>query len=180
MEDLDTADSALLPAGGAKQWAERFLRAALPIGLVVALGLAANYLQAGPASSRDDHAVLTALDEEYQKAVERNDGTTMARILTDDYVLVDGNGKIYSKADLINDTKSGKTHYEHQKDSERTIRIWGDTAVVTAKLWVKGLEDGEQVNYEEWFSDTYVRTPQGWRYAFGQASLPLAGAPAHQ
>jgi hypothetical protein len=23
------------------------------------------------------------------------------------------------------------------------------------------------------FSDTYVRTPSGWRYVFGQASLPL-------
>jgi len=24
-----------------------------------------------------------------------------------------------------------------------------------------------------WYSDTYVRTPKGWRYVFGQASLPL-------
>jgi hypothetical protein len=29
------------------------------------------------------------------------------------------------------------------------------------------------VNYKLWFSDTYVRTPTGWRYVFGQASLPL-------
>ena len=24
-----------------------------------------------------------------------------------------------------------------------------------------------------WFSDTYVRTPAGWKHFFGQASLPL-------
>lgn len=24
-----------------------------------------------------------------------------------------------------------------------------------------------------WFSDTYIRTPAGWRYAFGQSSIPL-------
>jgi hypothetical protein len=24
-----------------------------------------------------------------------------------------------------------------------------------------------------WFSDTYVRTQRGWRYAFGQASIAL-------
>ncbi|MGH8236878.1 MAG: hypothetical protein ACREXP_07615 [Steroidobacteraceae bacterium] len=27
--------------------------------------------------------------------------------------------------------------------------------------------------YKLWFTDTYVRTRDGWRYAFGQASLPL-------
>jgi hypothetical protein len=29
-----------------------------------------------------------------------------------------------------------------------------------------------------WFSDTYVRTSAGWRYVFGQSSLPLADAAA--
>lgn len=30
-----------------------------------------------------------------------------------------------------------------------------------------------QVEYNLWFSDVYVRTASGWRYVFGQASLPL-------
>jgi len=53
--------------------------------------------------------------------------------------------------------------------------IYGDTALVTAKLWAKGLEDGKKVDYTLWFSDVYVRTPKGWSYVFGQASLPLPG-----
>ncbi len=63
--------------------------------------------------------------------------------------------------------------YEHQEDSERTVRVWGDTAVVTAKLFLKGSMEGRRVEYTLWFSDTHVRTPKGWRYVFGQASLPL-------
>ena len=51
--------------------------------------------------------------------------------------------------------------------------MWGDTAVVTAKLWIKGTRDGKNFDRTLWFSDTYVRTPGGWRYAFGQASLAL-------
>lgn len=124
-------------------------------------------------SAANDKKIVSALDKEYQKAVEQNDAKTMARILADDFVLVDGHGKSSTKADLVDDAKSGKTHYEHQGDTEQTVRVWGDTAVVTAKLWAKGIEDGEAVNYTLWFSDTYVRTPQGWRYAFAQASLPL-------
>ena len=58
----------------------------------------------------------------------------------------------------------------------QTVRLFGrDTAVVTALLWLKGKRkaDGSQFEYKLWFSDTYVRTADGWRYAFGQASLKL-------
>jgi hypothetical protein len=49
----------------------------------------------------------------------------------------------------------------------------GDTGVVTAKLWIKGTRDGVPFDRTLWFSDTYVRTKGGWKYVFGQASLPL-------
>jgi hypothetical protein len=45
--------------------------------------------------------------------------------------------------------------------TDRTVRVWGDTAVVTAKLREKGIEDGKPFDYTLWFSDTYVRTPSG-------------------
>jgi ketosteroid isomerase-like protein len=121
----------------------------------------------------DDQKTLAKLDTDYQRAVEQNDTKTMARILDDDFVLVVGDGTTYTKADLLKDTAGGQTKYQHQVDSDRTIRVWGDTAVITAKLWVKGLEDGKQVDYYQWFSDTYVRKPTGWSYVFGQASLAL-------
>ena len=61
--------------------------------------------------------------------------------------------------------------YEHQEDTEQTVRIWGDTAVITALLWQKGMNNGKPFDDKLWFSDTYIRTPTGWRYAFGQASI---------
>jgi len=64
-------------------------------------------------------------------------------------------------------------HYEHQEDTDQTVRVWGNTAVITAKLWEKGTDDEKPFDYMLWFSDTYVRTPSGWRYVFGQASLPM-------
>jgi ketosteroid isomerase-like protein len=129
------------------------------------------------ASDADDRRILAALDTRYQKAVKDNDAKTMAEILADDFVLIEGDGKRSSKADLVNDAASGKTHYEHQEDTEQTVVIFGDTAVVTAKLWAKGIEDGEKVDYKMWFSDVYVRTPKGWRYFYAQASLPLPNNP---
>jgi ketosteroid isomerase-like protein len=144
---------------------------------LIAAGVLTMAAMAAGASAADDRKTLAALDTEYQKAVEQNDAKTMERILADDFMLIEGDGTHSSKADLLQDARSGKTRYQHQEDSEQTVRIWGATAVVTAKLWAKGIEDGVPVDYIMWFSDTYVRTKDGWRYVFGQASLPLPNGP---
>jgi len=138
---------------------------------------AAIAVNAGNASVADDKKAIAALDTQYQAAVKVNDAATMDKILADDFILVTGSGKIYSKADLLEEARSGRVHYEHQEDTEQTVRVWGDTAVVTAKLWEKGTDNGKPIDYTVWFSDTYVRTPKGWRYVFGQSSLPLPKAP---
>ena len=123
----------------------------------------------------EDRQAVAALDTQYQEAVKNNDAETMGRILADDFVLVLGNGKTYTRADLLDSARSGKIRYERQDEDAGTqiVRVWGDTAVVTARLWLKGVNDGTAFERRLWFSDTYVRTPAGWRYAFGQASLPL-------
>jgi ketosteroid isomerase-like protein len=118
-----------------------------------------------------DKKIVAGLDTEYQAAVKINDAATMDRILADDFILVTGSGKIYDKAALLEEARSGRMHYDHQEDTEQTVRLWGDTAVVTAKLWEAGTDSGNPFDKTVWFSDTYVRTPSGWRYVFGQSSL---------
>ena len=128
-------------------------------------------------SVANDEKAVEALDIEYQVALKQNDVATMDRILADDFVLVTGLGKTYAKTDLLEEARSMRTVYEHQEDSARKVRVWGDTAVVTALLWAKGTEDGKAFDYKLWFSDTYVRTPAGWRYVLAQASTRLPATP---
>jgi ketosteroid isomerase-like protein len=134
-----------------------------------------------PASSADRPSVereIARLDTEYQAAVEKNDWRTMDRILHPDFTLVIGSGKVFSRADLIDSARNLQRIYDQQVEMPGTqqVRVFGkDTAVVTALLWLKGrvAKDGSEFDYKLWFSDTYVRTPDGWKYAFGQASRPL-------
>ncbi len=132
---------------------------------------------AAGAGSGEDARAVALLDTEYQAAVKRNDAATMDRILAEDFVLVTGRGKVYDKADLLAEARKKSTTYEHQEELEQRVRVWGDTAVVTALLWVKGTDGGKALDRKLWFSDTYVRTPAGWKYAFGQASLALPAGP---
>jgi ketosteroid isomerase-like protein len=127
------------------------------------------------ASSGDDAATVAALDTQFQAAVKANDAETIGQILADDQILVTGRGHTFNKADALAEATQKSTTYEHQEEVAGTqkVRVWGDTAVVTALLWIKGVRDGKPIDYHLWFSDMYIRTPKGWKYAFGQASLPL-------
>ena len=120
---------------------------------------------------------VSALDTAYQAAVARNDADGMAAILHDDMILVVGAGTVYTRADILASARDRDIDYQQQLEDAgtQTVRLYGaDTAVVTARLWLKGVRrTGETFDRRLWFSDTYVRTAQGWRYAFGQASLSL-------
>jgi len=159
---------------------EYFWITRIPSLVVFALTFGAFMAAAVGETTKSDAEIVAALDTEYQAAVGRNDADTMDRILTDDFVLVVGNGTVYTKSDLINEARSKSIIYEQQVelDHSQKVRVWGDTAVVTAKLWVKGMQGGKSFDRKLWFSDTYVRTKDGWRYVFGQASLALPKEPS--
>ena len=147
-------------------------------GLLAPLALAAVLVGPTAAAKDDVASIVAALDTEYQAAVERNDWQAMDRILHPDFTLVLGNGKVYSRAELIESAREKHIEYEQQVEmpDTQTVRLYGkDTATVTALLWLKGTRksDATTFEYKLWFSDTYVRTRDGWRYAFGQASLRL-------
>ena len=143
--------------------------------IALSFGAATNDLNASP---EEDVKTVAALDTKYQAGVKSNDAATMDQILADDFVLVTGRGKVSSKADLIESARKKEVTYKRQDEEPGTqkVRVWGDTAVVTALLWIKAEQAGKPADYKLWFSDTYVRTPTGWRYVFGQASLPLPKA----
>ncbi|MBS0385748.1 MAG: nuclear transport factor 2 family protein [Proteobacteria bacterium] len=134
------------------------------------------------ASPEADRANVAALDTAYQAAVERNDANAMGAILHEDMILVIGAGTVYTRQQLLDSAQNQDAIYEHQVEDAGTqsVRLYGaDTAIVTARLWLKGhyRESGQRFDRTLWFSDTYVRTPQGWRYAFGQSSIALTDPP---
>jgi uncharacterized protein (TIGR02246 family) len=145
------------------------------MGLVLALSLTAAIRRA-IASTGDVRKTVAALDKEYQAAVKKNDAAAMARILADDFTLVTCSGKTYTKADMLEEARRGYI-YQQNDEEVQTVRVWGDTTVVTAQLWEKYTSNGKSYDQKFWFSDTYVRTPAGWKYVFGQSSTPPCQTP---
>jgi ketosteroid isomerase-like protein len=104
---------------------------------------------------------------------------TAGGILAENMVLVSGNGASNTGSELLQEARDKAYIYERQEEDPdtQTVRVWGDTAIVTARLWVKGVSQGTAFDRHLWFSDVYVRTGKGWRYVFGQASLHMPNAP---
>jgi ketosteroid isomerase-like protein len=149
--------------------------------LVAAIVL--SFASARAFAHADDAAMVAALDVAYQAAVERSDWQAMDRILHPDFILVLGDGKTYTRAQLIDSTRKRNVVFDTQSEVPGTqkVRLFGEgTATVTALLRLKGKrsKSSEAFDFQLWFTDTYVRTAQGWRYAFGQASSPLVEAQA--
>ncbi|MGH8175479.1 MAG: nuclear transport factor 2 family protein [Steroidobacter sp.] len=150
----------------------------MALGVFAVVGAATG----GPAHSspEEDRRTVAELDTQYQTAVKQNDAQTMERILHEDMVLILGDGRTVTRSELLQSARDQTIQYERQDEDAGTqvVRVWGDTAVVTARLWIKGVSKAGSFDRRLWFSDTYVRTRDGWRYAFGQASLRLAESSA--
>src|SRR6185295_4351087 len=110
------------------------------IAAAAALGLTATAAQAA-----DDRATVAALDVQYQAAVKANDAAAMDRILHPAFVLVIGTGTVISRAALLDSARQRSIDYEIQDEApgSQTVRVYGDTAVVTAKLRIRYTAKGQ-------------------------------------
>jgi ketosteroid isomerase-like protein len=144
--------------------------------------LAIAFLGVAAQGTSSDQQAVAKLDTDFQAAVKVNDAQAMARIMHKDMILVLGNGSINTREEQLEEARNKEFVYEHQEEDAGTqmVRVSGDTAVVTARLWVKGVYRGMTYDRRLWFSDTYVRTSEGWRYFVGQASLHLPDEKATQ
>lgn len=126
-------------------------------------------------SAEQDAKEVAGLDLAFQAAVKRNDADAIDAILHPRQILVLGNGTVVTREEQMAEAREAAITYEIQDEDPgtQTVQVWGDTAVVTARLRIKGTRKGQPFDRTSWFSDTYVRTSDGWKYAFGQASLPL-------
>jgi hypothetical protein len=55
--------------------------------------------------------------------------------------------KTYTKVDMLEDARRGGI-YDHNDEETQTVRVWGDTAVVTAKLWEKYTSKGKSYDHK--------------------------------
>jgi ketosteroid isomerase-like protein len=149
----------------------RTFRTAVGLGVFFVLGAAAI---AAPA---DGPGEVEALERQLVAAIGSGDLATYDRIVADDYVAFEASGKTTPKKDIIESYRSGARHYTNLEIFDVEGRIFGDTAVVTAKT--KGLrkEGDRDVPNRVRYIRVFARRDGRWRAVAQMASLMTESGP---
>src|SRR5205809_7443651 len=88
----------------------------------------------------------------------------LEHVLTPDFTLTLSNGEASTRADEINELRSGKVHYDLFENYDMQARLYGnDTAVVLGKTRVKGRSDGKPFDRVAQFTDTLKNRNGRWQ-----------------
>ena len=114
---------------------------------------------------------VVATDERRADALRRNDGAPLRQIYADDYTLVTPAGVVRSKMDQINELASGRVRYEKLEVKERTVRVYGDVAILLSRENDSILQAGQQVGGDIRFTRVYKKFGAEWRVIATHGSI---------
>jgi ketosteroid isomerase-like protein len=125
-----------------------------------------------PALGEDASTAIAALEQELVDAIARTDLATYDRIVADDYVAYEASGKESTKAEIVASYSSGTRHYSDLKIFDLRARVYGDTAVVTARTEGFRREGQKEVPNRVRYIRVYARRGGTWR-AVAQMATPM-------
>ena len=100
--------------------------------------------------------------EKWAKALVSNNTEAIGGFMSDDWVIVGENGAT-NKPDFLSWIASGDlTHETMEMVGEARIRIYGDTAVLTARVTNNGHYKNQPFSADEWTTDVFRRLENRW------------------
>ena len=123
--------------------------------------------------SGDQEIIRQVVDMERQakEASLRRDADFCLRTLADDYVAITPLGQVTTKQEAISARHSGQLRYESMNVTDMVVRLYGDTAVVTARADVKGHQLGEDFSGLYRYTRVWVRRNGRWQTVSYQATV---------
>ena len=138
--------------------------------------LAAQRVSARPTPAMDtgdQESIRQIIDMEHQarEASLRRDVEFSQRNLAEDYVAITPLGQVTTKQDTVSARKSGQLKYDLINVTDMVVRVYGDTAVVTARADVKGHQLGEDFSGPYRYTRVWVRRTGHWLAVSYQATV---------
>ena len=92
----------------------------------------------GSARAEDVQEQLKKLETDRSAAIVKGDVATLEKQTSDDYTLINMNGQMSDKSQMVNAFKTGQSKLTSDDLSDLKVRVYGNTAVITGKADVKG------------------------------------------
>lgn len=101
------------------------------------------------------------LEDFWRNAILKRDATALASLLSDDYIGITASGTLQSKDETLTNLRSGVTQFTKLDFSDRKVRFYGQTAVVTSRAEVTGTNTNGEVSGSYRYTRVYVRDAKG-------------------
>src|SRR5262245_32345471 len=147
---------------------KRILTIAILATAMSSLALAQTSDKKATPSSKAEQDVMKVSDEIIE-AFGHTDIAALDRLLADDYIITQSFG-ITSKAQLMDAWKSGRLKYTSASDKDRSVRVYGDTAVTTGIFTLKGQNPNGDFTSNTRFTAVFVKQQGRWRLVAAQLS----------
>lgn len=99
----------------------------------------------------------------FAEAILKNDLDRIGRIVTDDWIIIEPNGEIVDQARFFEVIKSGALTHDTMESEDLRVRVYGESAVVTAVTRTKGKFMGQEFSTQERATDVFVKRDGRWR-----------------
>lgn len=123
---------------------------------------------AEPLSKVEVEQLLRQMNDEWVKALVRGEGETLGRIMAEDFFFaypMEGD----DKNQFIGDVVSGDIRVEYLNRENVGVRVWGDTAVLTAKDSAKWFYKGRDFSGHYKIIHIYSQRDGRWQLVSVQA-----------
>jgi uncharacterized protein (TIGR02246 family) len=105
---------------------------------------------------------IKTLQTQLVQAVQKGDTSFFEKYYARDCYIIHGDGKQTTKAEEIEDFKSGALKYESIDMRDQKIRIYGDTAVVNTLASVKATVNGKPISGDFRAIFVWVKQKGNW------------------
>ena len=124
-----------------------------------------------PAGEQDAIREIVDLERQSKEASLQRDAEFSQRTLADDYVAITPLGQVTTKQDTVRARKSGQLRYEAMDVTDMVVRVYGETAIVTARADVKGHQLGEDFSGPYRYTRIWVKRNGHWQTVSYQATV---------
>ena len=164
----------LIPPNRRRTFGRIFALALLAVLAAFAVGASPIPAQAGGmprAQKHESRHEIDQMEELWRDAVLKGDTAKMASLLADDYMAISPSGTLQNKEQSLASLSSGRMHFSSLELSDRKVRFYGTTALVTSLAMVVGnTPEGDLVGSFR-YTRVYVRDAKGtWKVVSFEAS----------
>jgi ketosteroid isomerase-like protein len=111
---------------------------------------------------------ILKMEKGFVDAIAKNDLEAIERFVTDDWIIINADGGIIDRERFFEVINSGTLTHEMMESEDMRVRVYGDSAVVSALTRSKGKFMGQEFTTHERSTDVLVRRDGEWRCVLTQ------------